>query len=160
MTYSLSVSEQRVILEGTDPIDSDELQELRIEILRLRDLGLGLESHSQVLADRVVELETQNTELDGAISTLARAVEAQSNELQRIIGKIEEANQALHVENQALLVDNQALHANNNELNEANQALHANNNELNEANQALHVELGRSPVIRIARAVARRLKLR
>jgi len=84
----------------SDPIDSDDRSELRTEILRLRDLNLGAESRAEVLADRVAELEAQNTELNDALTNL------------------------------------------------------------NEANAALHVELGRSPLIRIARAIARRLNPR
>lgn len=45
------------------------------------------------------------------------------------------------------------LEARTKELNEANRIL-------GDKNQALEVELGRSPIIRVARAVARRLKLR
>ena len=40
-----------------DPIDSDDLERLRHEILRLRDLTLGLASRAEVLEDRVQELE-------------------------------------------------------------------------------------------------------
>ncbi len=76
-----------------DPIDSVDQAELRAEILRLRDLNIGLESRAEVRAERVADLEAQNKEL-------------------------------------------------------------------NVRNRALEVELGRSPMIRIARAVARRLRLR
>lgn len=79
--------------DGPDPIDSIDEAELRAEILRLRDLNIGLESRAEVLAERAADLEARN-------------------------------------------------------------------NELNDHNRALEVELGRSPMIRIARAVARRLKLR
>ncbi len=94
------VPQQRVTPEGSDPINSTDPAELRAEILRVRDLSIGLTSHAEVLSERVADLETRNEELNSVV------------------------------------------------------------NELNEANQALHVELGHSPIIRIARAVARRLKLR
>ena len=86
--------------EGPDPIDSTDPAELRAEILRLRDLNIGLTSQAEVLKEQVADLEARNEVLDDTVT------------------------------------------------------------ELNEANQTLHVELGRSPIIRIARAVARRLKLR
>lgn len=92
--------QQHVTPEGPDPIDSTDPAELRSEILRLRDLGIGLTSHAEVLGERVADLESRNEQLEGTVA------------------------------------------------------------ELNDLNQALHVELGRSPIIRIARAVARRLKLR
>ena len=85
--------QQSVTPDGSDPIDSVDQAELRAEILRLRDLNIGLESRAEVLAERVADLEAQNEEL-------------------------------------------------------------------NDANRALEVELGRSPMIRTARAVARRLRLR
>jgi len=94
------VPQQHVTPEGPDPIDSTDPAELRSEILRLRDLGIGLTSHAEVLGERVADLESRNEQLEGTVA------------------------------------------------------------ELNDLNQALHVELGRSPIIRIARAVARRLKLR
>lgn len=86
--------------QGPDPIDSTDPTELRAEILRLRDLNIGLSSHAEVLAERLADLQSRNEELDGAV------------------------------------------------------------NELDALNRALHVELGRSPIIRVARAVARRLKPR
>ncbi|MDE0702018.1 MAG: hypothetical protein F4Y27_02045 [Acidimicrobiaceae bacterium] len=92
--------QQHVTPEGPDPIDSTDPDELRAEILRLRDLSIGMTSHAEVLGERLADLQTRNEQLDSAV------------------------------------------------------------NELNDLNQALHVELGRSPLIRIARAVARRLKLR
>ena len=85
---------------GSDPIDSIDQAELRMEILRLRDLNIGLSSQAEVLAEQVADLESQNKELNNTIE------------------------------------------------------------QLNDHNHALEVELGRSPMIRIARAVARRLKLR
>ena len=90
----------QVTPEGPDPIDSTDPAELRAEILRLRDLDIGLTSHAEVLGERVADLESRNEQLEGTVA------------------------------------------------------------ELNDLNQALHVELGRSPIIRIARAVARLLKLR
>ena len=89
-----------------------------MEILRLRDHSLGLKSHAEVLADRVVELETQNNQLNEALANVSQTA-------QRTIDELNEVN-----------------------------------DELNEVNQALQVELNRSPMIRIARAVARRLNLR
>ena len=86
--------------EGPDPIDSTDPAELRAEILRLRDLNIGLTSQAEVLKEQVADLEARNEVLDDTVT------------------------------------------------------------ELNEANQTLHVELDRSPIIRIASAVARRLKLR
>ena len=89
-----------------------------MEILRLRDHSLGLKSHAEVLADRVVELETQNNHLNEALANVSQTA-------QRTIDELNEVN-----------------------------------DELNEVNQALQVELNHSPMIRIARAVARRLNLR
>lgn len=109
---------QSLTPEGPDPIDSADPIDLRVEILKLRDLVLGLTSHAEVLADRVVELETQNDQLHAVTEARSRKLEQTINEHEQTI------------------------------------------NELAIANQALHVELGRSPIIRIARAVARRLKLR
>ena len=126
------MSEQRLIPEGPDPINSTTLEVLRLEILRLRDLNLGLKSQTEVLVDRVAELETQNDELDRALSELSRNAE-------RTISELNVQNQTLSVHNQTLSVHNQTL------------SVH---------NQELHIELGRSPLIRIARAIARRLKLR
>ncbi len=40
-----------------DPIDSDDPQSLRHEILRQRDRALGLEARNEVLEDRIAELE-------------------------------------------------------------------------------------------------------
>ncbi len=94
------MTQQPVTPEGPDPIDSTDPAELRAEILRLRDLNIGLTSHSEVMDERVADLKNRNEQLDNTVT------------------------------------------------------------ELNDLNQALHVELGRSPIIRIARAVARRLKLR
>ncbi|MDE0607868.1 MAG: hypothetical protein OXH78_12025 [Acidimicrobiaceae bacterium] len=94
------MAQQPVTPEGPDPIDSTDPAELRAEILRLRDLNIGLTSQAEVLKEQVADLEARNEVLDDTVT------------------------------------------------------------ELNEANQTLHVELGRSPIIRIARAVARRLKLR
>ncbi len=126
------MSEQRLIPEGPDPINNTTLEVLRLEILRLRDLNLGLKSKTEVLVDRVAELETQNDELDRALSELSRNAENTISELGVL-------NQELNVHNQELNVHNQ---------------------ELNVHNQELLIELGRSPLIRIARAIARRLKLR
>ena len=112
------MSEQRLIPEGPDPINSTTLEVLRLEILRLRDLNLGLKSQTEVLVDRVAELETQNDELDRALSEL-------SHNAERTISELSVQNQTLSVHN-----------------------------------QELHIELGRSPLVRIARAIARRLKLR
>lgn len=92
--------QQPVTPEGPDPIDSTDPAELRAEILRLRDLNIGLTSHAEVLNERVTDLKSRNEQLEITV------------------------------------------------------------NELNDLNRALHVELGRSPIIRIARAVARRLRLR
>ena len=103
-----------------------------MEILRLRDHSLGLKSHAEVLADRVVELETQNNQLNKALANVSQTA-------QRTIDELNEVND---------------------ELNEVNDELNEVNDELNEVNQALQVELNRSPMIRIARAVARRLNLR
>ncbi len=86
--------------DGSDPIDSVDEAELRAEILRLRDLNIGLESRAEVLAERVADLEARNKEINDA------------------------------------------------------------NQQLSDHSRELEVELGRSPIIRIARAVARRLKLR
>ena len=119
------MSEQRLIPEGPDPINNTTLEVLRLEILRLRDLNLGLKSQTEVLVDRVAELETQNDELDRAHRELSRNAESTISELS--------------VHNQTLRVHNQTLRVHN---------------------QELHIELGRSPLIRIARAIARRLKLR
>ena len=115
----------RLSPEEPDPIDSGSREELRVELLRLRDQALGAESRCEVLADRVAELEGQNHELDRSISELARSAEQMVQARDARISEIDKANQ-----------------------------------ELDKANQELHVELGRSPVIRVARAVARRLGLR
>ena len=76
--------------EGPDPIDSSDPSALRPEILRLRDALLGEQARTEVLRDRVTELEA-------------------------------------HVE--ALAADNETLHA----------------------------ELARNPLMRVVRAVGRRL---
>ena len=102
-----------------------------MEILRLRDHSLGLVSHAEVLADRVVELETQNNELHEAFTNISRTA-------QRTIDELTQTNTALT---------------------QTNTELTQTNTELNEVNQALRVELNRSPLIRIARGVARRFKL-
>ncbi len=112
------MSEQPLIPEGPDPINNNDREVLRLEILRQRDLNLGLKSRTEVLVERVAELETQNDELDRALREL-------SENAGRTISE-----------------------------------LHAQNQELHAQNQELHIELGRSPLIRIARAMARRLKLR
>ena len=114
-----------------DPIDNTDPRDLRMEILRLRDHSLGLVSHAEVLADRVVELETQNNELHEAFTNISRTA-------QRTIDELTQTNTALT---------------------QTNTELTQTNTELNEVNQALRVELNRSPLIRIARGVARRFKL-
>lgn len=43
----------------SDPIDSTEPDELRAEILRLRDHTIGSEAQLEVLTDRVAELEDE-----------------------------------------------------------------------------------------------------
>ncbi len=100
-----------------DPIDSQNHETLRLEILRLRDLVLGAESQTEVLKDntevlkaKVTDLQQQNTELNQALHELA-------------------SNSELTI--QGLL----------------------------KSNEYLHTELQHTPVMRIARAVARRLKL-
>lgn len=108
------MSSHRVTPEGTDPIDSDNMTELNLEILRLRDLALGHESRAEMLTARVEELE-------GRYSKLRKDNHVLEGHIEGLEGHIEG---------------------------------------LEEANQELHVELGRSPIIRVARAVARRLKLR
>ena len=136
------MSEQRLTPERPDPIDSADPQDLRVEILRLRDLVLGLGSSTEVSADRAAQLETQNNEL----ADRAAQLETQNNELADRAAQLETQNNELA--DRAAQFETQ-----NNELDNVV-------NELNEVNRALHAELGRSPMIRIARAVARRLKLR
>ena len=47
-----------------DPADGEDIMELRHEILRLRDQALGAEARNEVLEERVLELEEENTRLD------------------------------------------------------------------------------------------------
>lgn len=49
--------------DGPDPIDGGDPTHLRREILRLRDLVLGEQARTEVLDDRVGELESQVEEL-------------------------------------------------------------------------------------------------
>lgn len=49
-----------------DPIGSDDLDELRAEILRLRESLLAANGRSDVLRDRVEELEQSERDLDTA----------------------------------------------------------------------------------------------
>ena len=58
---------------GPDPLDGGEADVLRPEVLRLRDLVLGLRVRNDVLLDRVAELENQVEEL----AERNRAVEAE-----------------------------------------------------------------------------------
>lgn len=49
-----------------DPIEADDPDVLRAEILRLRDRVLGADGRIEVLEDRVEELERRERELDDA----------------------------------------------------------------------------------------------
>lgn len=49
-----------------DPIGTDDPAVLRTEILRLRDALLGANGRTEVLRDRIAELETRERELDAA----------------------------------------------------------------------------------------------
>jgi hypothetical protein len=71
--------------EGPDPIDSDDAAALRAEILRLRESLLATNGRTEVLRDRVAELEeieaglhAANAQLhtDLARSPLTRALRA------------------------------------------------------------------------------------
>lgn len=53
-----------------DPADSQDIAELRHEILRLRDQVVGAEARNKVLEDRVMELEDENARLDALSSRL------------------------------------------------------------------------------------------
>ena len=57
-----------------DPIDSDDPQSLRHEILRQRDSALGLEARNEVLEDRVAELEAQVEALGAEVVSLRAQV--------------------------------------------------------------------------------------
>lgn len=134
-----------MVTVDTDPIDSSDNQELRVEILRLRDHSLGLESRALVLADRVSELEALYSELNQTHNQLNQTysdlnqnhhdLSQAHNQLKQTHNDITRIREAEHDDHRRIVAD------------------------LQEANQALHVELRRHPIIRIGRAVARRLKL-
>lgn len=93
-----------------DPIDSQDTETLRLEILRLRDKVLGAESQTEVLQDYIADLQQLNTELNQTIHELA--------------------------ENSNLAIKG-----------------------LQEATETLRAEMQHAPTMRIARAVARRLRV-
>jgi hypothetical protein len=93
------------VADGPDPIGDDDPIVLRTEILRLRESLLAANGRTEVLRDRIIELERREDELDAA----------------------------------------------NTALDTANTALHS-------ANVVLHEELGRGPVMRVARAVRRQFR--
>ena len=45
--------------EGDDPIDSGDVEQLRAEILRLRDLVVGGMARRELLENRIAELENE-----------------------------------------------------------------------------------------------------
>ncbi|MDW3217941.1 MAG: hypothetical protein R8F63_04945 [Acidimicrobiales bacterium] len=49
-----------------DPVESADPDELRAEILRLRESLLAANGRTEVLRDRIAELETREEELDAA----------------------------------------------------------------------------------------------
>ncbi len=51
--------EEMPVPEGPDPLDEGDIDTLRHEILRLRDIALGQRSRNHVLEDRIAELEVQ-----------------------------------------------------------------------------------------------------
>ncbi len=63
---------QRAGREAGDPIDDEDLEVLRHEILRLRDHAIGQDSRAEVLTDRVSELEAELHELGAINEELAR----------------------------------------------------------------------------------------
>lgn len=114
-----------------DPIDTSDVEELRTETLRLRDLSLGLVSRAEVLTDRVSELETALRHSEQAHRNLNQA----HDDLNQAHHELERYSEAEIKEHQRIIA------------------------ELQQANQALHTELRRHPIIRIGRAIARRFRL-
>jgi len=58
------------VADGPDPIESDDQTALRSEILRLRESLLAANGRTEVLRDRIDELETREAELDAANASL------------------------------------------------------------------------------------------
>ena len=56
---------------STDPIDSGDIQQLRLEILRLRDQVSAAAGREEVLRDLVAERDRRVAELDAHASALA-----------------------------------------------------------------------------------------
>lgn len=69
-----------------DPVESDDLDELRAEILRLRDASTASVGRIEVLEDRVAELEARERELDDTCRHLQE--ELARNPLMRVVGAV------------------------------------------------------------------------
>lgn len=66
----------------SEPFD-DDAQELRREILRLRDAALGREARIEVLTDRVSTLESELRDLDTHAQSLQRRIDRSPVQLAR-----------------------------------------------------------------------------
>jgi hypothetical protein len=68
VTYRLDVSafDDLPVAADPDPIGADDPTVLRAEILRLRESLLAANGRSEILRDRIAELERRETELDAA----------------------------------------------------------------------------------------------
>ena len=118
-----------------DPLNADT-HDRTSEILGLRDIAFGQRVRMQVLTSEIAKLERHNADL--------------ISNLKELENNTQEAIDRLAVEHHTLHEQYHALHEQNHALNERNEALH-------EQNEALHVELARSPIVRVARAVRRRV---
>lgn len=55
----MSDHDELPIPDGPDPVDGDDVDALRHEVLRLRDVTLGQRARNDVLEDRIAELEAE-----------------------------------------------------------------------------------------------------
>lgn len=75
-----------------DPLDADDVAELRREVLRLRDMAHGEQARAELLADRISTLETELHTLDAHARALQRLLDRSPvHRLRRLLGRIRRA---------------------------------------------------------------------
>lgn len=136
---------------AADLVDGEDHEQIRHEILRLREQALGAETRSQHLTDRVANQDDRIVELEERVDERETRIEEWKDRVAERDAHIAERNARI-AERDARIAERD-IRMSEKDARAAEQDAHI--AELEAENLRLHEELGRSAIIRLARRLVR-----